>query len=878
MELAPAESSEEYDSVLKMYSGDTVSDENLFFDSTDPDTVGDSGHPLGYGIRDIISGRKPAGIYATVMSCPDMDKITVWLKFGGYELQKTFDVETASDVEEAKAFANYYKETYGLDKFGQELYTDEEKATEGYVKYCKYSNFRYVLRQTYNKYYPLIAQSPKDQRAEMLAEGKKALDGAAVGEGCNAVVWSFIARDGVTSVPVMVAVPNDVVDYSQHPSVGTNAHNAMCAALEALYPGSWGYTYTATQFGAFVNKISTGGADDTGRIHVRISNGGTGPNYGFWFYNGKFSEWGVSNYNPFDGDVMWWGGGDVEKNWACALLRLKYGDQGIADVLAAKGETRTATQLTAEELKSYFPGVNFSRSGQFRTVSDVELVMNQISRIGTITPSSGPVIAAARAAYDALSETEKGQVTNYEVLLAAEEAFAKMSGKADVSYGTALTTMLTDLQSGSALGVGSTNGEWAVLALARGGMINGKDNSGQAVNYLDAVQKALKTGFNNSTDYFRVTLALSSLGVTAPEELIAQCENYDKAVAQGINAVAFALLALDSKPYDTENTEIREKYIHYILENACNSGGWILGNDKTSAADTDVTAMVIQALAPYYKDETRTDVTTAVNNALAALKTMQTDNGGFGSFGTYNVESIAQVIVALTSVGEDPTAWNGKDAVDALLHFYTTKDGKKGFAHILDGDINQMATEQATYALVAYHRFTMHQNTLYDMTDAFDDSGSSNDPAQIVAAAAQAVADMESMSVSMENYNTEEAVLAYVKTTIETKMKLLAITGPTYAVAIKTAENGEKQFTPAVAGTAEQKDGVNGNFVVEVTIAMQGAVAATKEVSGVILPKKYTDPKAPITVTFSLYGDEIHEVKGDGDLHTYQFNADTMDQ
>lgn len=86
MELASAESSEEYDSVLKMYSGDTVSDENLFFDSTDPDTVCDSGHPLGYGIRDIISGRKPAGIYVTVMSCPDMDKITVWLKFGGYEL------------------------------------------------------------------------------------------------------------------------------------------------------------------------------------------------------------------------------------------------------------------------------------------------------------------------------------------------------------------------------------------------------------------------------------------------------------------------------------------------------------------------------------------------------------------------------------------------------------------------------------------------------------------------------------------------------------------------------------------------------------------------------------------------------------------------
>ena len=866
--------SETTKNTVKIYNGTEQTENNLIFDSDDPNALFSYDHAdrveeelmlLSDTAQEdsqvALSGREKTGGYVVLSKCPDLEKITLVVDYKGYHLVKTVDVQMAASIKEVREYTEYYTENYGLDKLGIEAYTEEEKQTEGYKKYCKYSNFRYVMRKVYQEYLEKIAGAKAEDREAILNTAKKALDGAARGEGCNAVVWSFLNSGGVTAIPVMVAIPNES---------NVSASDAICAALEALYPGNWSYNFTLTQFGAFVNSITTGGAEDTGCIHAKQS-ASPGVNYGLWFYNGKFSDWGVSNYYPADGDVMFWGGGDVEKNWAWAWLRLKYGDQGIANTLAAKGETRTASQLTADELKSYFPDEDYGRYGKFRTISAVELVQIKIGYIGTVTPNSGSVIAEARAAYDALSDAEKELVTNYDKLVAAEAAFANMSGKAEVSYTTALTNMLTNLQSGSSLGVGSTNGEWAILSLARSSMISGTDSSGQAVNYLNAVQSALKNGsLSKSTDYARVTLALSALGVTAPEELITQCKDYDKAVAQGINAVAYALIALDSKPYDAKNTEIREKYINYILENTCNSGGWILGNDKTAAADTDVTAMVIQALAPYYKDENRTNVKTAVDNALSALKKMQTDNGGFASFGTYNVESIAQVIVALTSVGQDPTTWNGKDAVDALLHFYTTKDGKKGFSHILSSDIDQMATEQATYALVAYYRFKTGLNTLYDMTDAFDTNSSSTDPAQIVAAAAQAVAEMESLTVSMENYNTEEAVLTYVKTTIETKMKLLGISGPTYEVS-------KKAFTPAAAGTAEQTDGVKGSFTAEVTISMRGAVAATKEVNGEIVPTKYV-PKKEITVKFSLYGDENHAVNGDGDLHTYQFNSDTMDQ
>lgn len=885
MEPNPEEDVNGWVSVLKMYSGDTVSEENLFFDSTDSDTVCDSGNPYSVGKGYVMNGEQSGGLYATVMSCPDMDKITVVLKFGGYVLQKTFDVETASNVAEVKEFAKYYTDTYGLDKFGQELYTAEEKATESYAKYCKYSNFRYVLRLAYNKYYALIAQTPEAERAAKLAEGKKALDDAAVGAGCNAVVWSFKEQGGVKAIPVMVAVPNDVEDYSKHPSAGTNAHNTMCAALEALYPGSWGYTYTATQFGAFVNSVTAGGEDDTGKVHVRISSGGTGANYGFWFYNGKFSEWGVSNYNPYDGDVMWWGDGDVEKNWNWALLRLKYGDAGLDSELGKRGASTTIDKITATELETLFPEVDFKRYGQFRELTSVELVEIKIGQIGTVTPDSGDAINAAKAAYEALSEADKAKVRNYQTLADAIKTYESLSSKVDIDYSTALGAVLTAMKDGQPLGSGSTNGEWAILSLARSGLIKGTDTSGQAVNY----QKALKTAeLSSSTDYARAVLALSSLGVSASDDLIAKCKDYDAAVEQGINAVAYCLLALDTKPYDAANTEIRDKYIKYILDNACADGGWLYGDATFGNADVDMTAMVIQALARYYGEGEgkRADVTAAVDKALNVLASMQKNSGGFSSYDIYNAESTAQVITALTSIGKDPTTWNGKDAVNALLKFYD-KDNSM-FRHTLTEDKDQMATEQAAYALVAYNRFKNNKNRLYDMSDVLEaeptpspiptPSLAPSYPNQgTVDAAKNAIEALGQQTVSMDAANTEDAILALIKSRVESAFVLKDITGPTCSYAIKMEDGGSKLFKAAVAGTADAISGTDGSFTVTVTISMEGAENVSVDVKGVIRATSYTPPSSDITVSFALYGDTQHSVASDTDLHTYRFNSSEME-
>ncbi len=50
-----------------------------------------------------------------------------------------------------------------------------------------------------------------------------------------------------------------------------------------------------------------------------------------------------------------------------------------------------------------------------------------IDAIGTVTKNSDDAIAAARAAYDALNDTQKALVTKYDVLTAAEEAYKNLS-------------------------------------------------------------------------------------------------------------------------------------------------------------------------------------------------------------------------------------------------------------------------------------------------------------------------------------------------------------------------------------------------------------------------------------------------------------------
>lgn len=275
------------------------------------------------------------------------------------------------------------------------------------------------------------------------------------------------------------------------------------------------------------------------------------------------------------------------------------------------------------------------------------------------------------------------------------------------------------------LGVPTAGNEWRVLGLARAGKITSELSDGYYSSLVSYVKEngSAKLDSRKSTENSRVIIALSAIGKDATDvagyNLLEPLADFDFVTYQGLNGAVYALIALDTYGYeiptagDGATQTTRENLINYILDNQLENGGWTFFG---STADPDMTGMAIQALAPYYSKNA--DVKTAVDKALDVLSASQLENGGVASWGTVSVESCAQVLSALSSLGinadtDERFIKNGNTLVDAIMDFSV----ENGFAHVKDSGYNQMATEQAYYALVSYNRVKNGKTSLYDMSD-----------------------------------------------------------------------------------------------------------------------------------------------------------------
>lgn len=276
--------------------------------------------------------------------------------------------------------------------------------------------------------------------------------------------------------------------------------------------------------------------------------------------------------------------------------------------------------------------------------------------------------------------------------------------------------------------VGSIGGEWSVIAMARNGNLT--ENARNA--YLSNLYSALREvdgelSYNKYTEYSRVTLAVTSIGVNPQNvngyDILYPLAQFENVQLQGINGPIWALIALDSHRYEipqlseddagmyTQTT--REGLIQCILDWQSSEGGWALNQGEN---DPDLTGMAIQALTPYYD---RTDVKASVDKALAWLSQIQDENGGFNGEEESTVESTAQVVTALAGLdvsllSDERFIKNGSSAIDHLLSF-RLEDGS--YEHTEGTGSNLMATEQTAYTLTAYYRAINGLNDLYDMTD-----------------------------------------------------------------------------------------------------------------------------------------------------------------
>lgn len=226
------------------------------------------------------------------------------------------------------------------------------------------------------------------------------------------------------------------------------------------------------------------------------------------------------------------------------------------------------------------------------------------------------------------------------------------------------------------------------------------------------------------TDNERIILALTAIGKdpanVGGENLLKALQNKDimqvtDTSNTDINGLVMGLLALNSRNYTSDTSWL----VQAVLEQQNKDGSWRASADTKPVGDVDMTAMALQALAPYHKDGGNETVNTAVEKALNWL------SGKYRS-GYDSSESCAQVVIALSALNLDANTdarftktMEGKtlSVLGNLLQYRVVENG--GFKHqFADKAVNEMATEQALCAMAAYARFTEKANALYDMTDA----------------------------------------------------------------------------------------------------------------------------------------------------------------
>ena len=279
---------------------------------------------------------------------------------------------------------------------------------------------------------------------------------------------------------------------------------------------------------------------------------------------------------------------------------------------------------------------------------------------------------------------------------------------------------------------GTNAGEWTVFSLARGNhfpkehtyftqyyerIVEYVNTTASSVNLTGALDK------NKSTENSRLIVALSAIGKDATSvgdwNLVeAYSANGMRWIRkQGMNGTIWTLIALDSGAYETSDPTIRQQCVESLLASQHNDGGWSLVTAKAQPSNVDITGMTLTALYPY-RDQP--EVAAACETALTWLSESQLENGGF-PYGTGETsESCAWAIVAATTWGINPDTdprfiKNGNSAIDNLLTYYV--EDQAMFEHGKGAGVNNMATDQATYALVAYERLLKGAPSLLDYSD-----------------------------------------------------------------------------------------------------------------------------------------------------------------
>lgn len=249
-------------------------------------------------------------------------------------------------------------------------------------------------------------------------------------------------------------------------------------------------------------------------------------------------------------------------------------------------------------------------------------------------------------------------------------------------------------------GIAKAGQDWLIFDLAK---LNAcRKNKAIPKNYFKEyydgvrVKVKMKKGIldkKNYTENMKVSLATLAINKDPMKiegrNILSKADNYDAVKSQGLNAEFYALILNSYGKYGFKN---EKRYLHDVITAAHKDGGFSYGGKKS---DVDMTAMAVQALAPYSIDNKKAGK--AVKKAIKFLSKKQNKDGGYDT-----CESVAQVILAIGSMRYNPLKErkfikDGKNLGDGLMK-YATKDG---FSHTAGGETDAMATEQSLRGLAA---------------------------------------------------------------------------------------------------------------------------------------------------------------------------------
>ena len=211
-------------------------------------------------------------------------------------------------------------------------------------------------------------------------------------------------------------------------------------------------------------------------------------------------------------------------------------------------------------------------------------------------------------------------------------------------------------------------------------------------NYEDILQL--------SYDILNVTFSGYNARNVLGKDLLNILASYPDYGTKNLHAVAYALLAIDSNPYEIQNTmkNSRPNLKTLLLSFQNPDGGFFSFRSEESSVIQ--TGLALTALSPYREEEA---VAQAISRGVEYLASQQQSDGFFlDDQGEPSSIAISKVIVALNSLGlsvrDQRFVKDGRNLLQILQDYVNTDSG---FAEYLEESSNTLATENAILAMVS---------------------------------------------------------------------------------------------------------------------------------------------------------------------------------